>query len=96
MCGLAQRTWREDRQPIACIPPRAPPQMGKLDHHSRALVMHLAGKTGHMRGNLVPIGQEIAKGGWAVAADHGRARRHGQRNASTGAFHMIGAIGIGG
>jgi hypothetical protein len=62
MCGFAHRRRGQHRQPVAFVPPRAPAQMGQLDHHRRAFFVAGVGKFGQPGQDGIIPGVQIAKG----------------------------------
>jgi hypothetical protein len=85
---------RDDRQPIGLIPSSPAPQMGELDHHSRALLMTRVGEPPQPGNNLVLMGEDIVEDGGTVGRHRRRARSHRQGNAGLCALDVIGTVQI--
>ena len=94
MRRLAVAGRRHRRQPVALVPMGATPQVGELDHHRRAVVMHLIGHVADPGHHLVLVGEDIVEHRRAVARHRRRARRHGQRHPGLGPFCVIGRVAL--
>jgi hypothetical protein len=85
---------RHDRQPIALVPSSPAPEMGKLDHHRRAVLMAGVGEAPEPRNDLVFVNEDIVEGGRAVGRHRRRARRHRHGDSGAGALDVVGAVEI--
>ena len=94
MRRLAHVARGQHRQPIVLGPARAPAEMGDLDHHRRAVTMHLVDQRLQPADRLVPVKQNVAERLRTVRRNHRRAADHRQADAALGFLDVIGAIAL--
>ena len=91
---FARRPRRQNRQPIALVPPGAAAKMRKLDHHRRPRLMAVIGQALHPRNHLVLPDQKVGEHRRAVTAYRCRTRRHHHRHARLGALKVVKSVTI--
>ena len=89
MGGLAHMRGRDHRQPIVLAPAGAAPEMGDLDHHRGALVVHVVGELLEPPHAFVLVKEDVAERLRTVGRDHRRTADHGQRDAALRFFGMV-------
>ena len=94
MRRLAHVARRDDGQPIVLGPARAAAEMGDLDHHRRAVLVHLVGELLQPADDLVLVEQNVAESLRTVGRDDRGAADHRQADAALGLLDVIGAIAL--
>ena len=94
MGGLAHMGRRDDGQPIVLAPAGAAAEMGDLDHHRRALFMHVVGQFLQPRHAFVLVEKDVAERLRTVRRDDRRAADHGERDAALGLFGVIEPVAL--
>ena len=90
--SLALVRGRHHRQPVRLGPTGAPPQVGQLNHHRRAMFVAGVGEFAHPGYNFVFVGQDVVEYWRAVARHRRRACGHSECNTGFGALHVVGAV----
>ena len=94
MGGLAHMGRGDDGQPIVLAPARAAAEMGDLDHHRRALLVHVVGQLLQPRHAFVLVEKDVAERLRTVGRDHRRAADHGERDAALGLFGVVEPVAL--
>ena len=94
MGGLAHVGGRDDRQPVRLVPVGPPAEMGHLDHHRRAMGVHVVGEFGEPADDLVLVEKNVAEGLGTVRRDHRGTANHGQRDAALRLFGVIELVAL--